>query len=404
MNAPFYIASRYLFAKKSHNAINIVSIISVVGVGVGAMALIVVLSVFNGFENLIKTSFSAFDPDLKVIPKEGKSFILHPEDLDSIAAMPGVITYAEVVEENALLRYEDYQYVATVKGVSENYSEMTGIHRMMSDGEFLLHQNNIDYTVIGMGVAHYLNVSLNFVNPIAMYAPKRYEVSPHNAFNRKVAFPSGIFIIEKETDARYVLVPIDFARNLFEYQEEITALEIQVSPDANIKRMQQAIVSLLGDHLEVQDRFQQKAFFYKIMRTEKWAIFFILTFILIVASFNIIGSLTMLIIEKKKDLWTLSAMGASSSFIRRIFLYEGWMISFIGALSGLIIGTVICLIQEHFGVVKLHGGQSFIVSAYPVSMQLPDFFAVLGMVGIIGFFASYYPVRFITKRHIISIL
>lgn len=404
MNAAFHIARRYLFAKKSHNAIHIISVISVVGVAVGAMALIVVLSVFNGFEQLIQRSFSAFDPDLKVIPREGKSFLIDQSQIDQLLAIPGVLNYAEVVEENALLRYEDYQYVATVKGVSPRYSEMTGIHHMLSDGEFLLHQNNINYTVIGMGVAYYLNVGLSFVSPIAMYAPKRDAVNPHDAFNRKVAFPSGIFIIERDTDARYVLVDIAFARSLFDYDEAITALEIQLAEDVSVKRVQQAVADLLGAELEVQNRFQQKAFFYKIMRTEKWSIFVILAFILIIASFNIMGSLTMLIIEKKRDLWTLSAMGASQRFIRRIFLYEGWMISFIGALTGLLLGTAICLVQEHFGLIKLHGGQSFIVTAYPVHMQWGDFFAVFGMVALIGFFASYYPVRFITRKHIVNIL
>lgn len=403
MRASLYIAKRYLIAKKSHNVINIISGISVIGVMVGTMALIVVLSVFNGFQSLISTLFSAFDPDLKITVAEGKVFDPTSDVFTQIKNMPGVIRYAEVLEENALLHYDDKEYIATIKGVSDSFGTMTGIRDMMVEGEFLLNAGNRPYAVIGQGVAYYLSVGLNFVYPIVIYVPKRTASvgsNPAEAFNQQYIYPSGIFSVEKETDIKYVLVPIHFARSLLEYEKEVSSLELKLDPGTDEKYMQKHIQNMLGKTYVVKNKYQQKEFFYKVMQSEKWAIFFILTFILIVASFNIIGSLTMLIIDKKKDMYILRSMGAGEDFIRRVFLFEGWMISVAGAIMGLILGIFICWLQQTFELLKLSGQSAFIVNAYPVDLRLSDVIHVFFTVLFIGFVAAWYPVRYITKKHL----
>ncbi len=406
MNTPLYIARRYLLAKKSHNAINIISAISVAGVAVGTLALIVILSVFNGFESLITSLFNSFDPDLRITAAEGKTFVPDSAASHRIKGMPGIIHYTEVIEDNALLSFEDKQYIATVKGVSDNYASMTGIDSMMVDGDFILRSKNEPYAVIGQGVAYFLSVGLSFVHPIFIYVPKKMEqisFDPEEAFTRQYIFPSGIFSIEKDIDVKYILVPIDFARTLFNYTQQINAIELQIGEGSNLKKIQHQVQELMGPSFVVKNRYQQKEFFYKVMKSEKYAIFFILSFILIVASFNIIGSLTMLIIDKKKDMYILRSLGATPSLIRNIFLFEGWMISCVGALIGLILGVFICWVQITFGLLKLQGQSAFIVSAYPVDMQPGDIAFILLVVLIIGFIACWYPVRYITKKHLTEI-
>jgi lipoprotein-releasing system permease protein len=401
MNSPFYIAKRYLVAKKSQNIINIISGISIFGVTVGTMALIVILSVFNGFDAVITSLYNTFDPDLKITIKEGKSFSDDLPELKKIQNMEQVRHYTEIVEENALLRYDEKQYIARIKGVSETYTDLTEIDKRMVDGDFILKNNNRDYAVIGQGVAYYLSIGLNFINPIVIYVPKRtgqITYNPDEAFNRQYIYPSGIFAIEKEFDSKYIIVPLDFARDLLEYKNEVTAIELNISTDANLDIVQKDIQNILGENYSVKNRLQQNELFYKIMNTEKWAIFFILTFILIVASFNIIGSLTMLIIDKKHDIFILRSLGADLKFIRKIFLLEGWTISIAGSLLGLILGSILCLLQQHFEIIKLKGSSSFVINAYPVQMELTDVLYVFLTVMLIGFIAAWYPVRNITRR------
>lgn len=402
MRLPFYIAKRYLVAKKSHNAINIISAISVIGVTVGAMALIVILSVFNGFDNLVRSLFNTFDPDIKVTVVEGKTFVPDSTVLDEIRDLKGVYYVSEVLEENALLKYGDKQYIAIVKGVDDYFIDVNGIDSMIVDGDFILHQNNNDFAVVGQGIAYYLAIGLNFVNPIIIYVPKRTETisyNPEQAFNSEYIFPSGIFAIEQDFDTKYLIVPIHFARKLLDYDEELTALEIKLNSSINIHNTEAKITEILGSKYEVKNRFEQNEVFYKVMRSEKWAIFFILTFILIVASFNIVGTLTMLIIEKKEDIATLRSLGADDKLIRKIFLVEGWMISVIGAILGLLSGTFICWLQQTYGLIKLQGSGSFVIDAYPVEFQWADFISVFGIVVFIGFIAAYIPVRLISRRH-----
>jgi len=408
LNFSFYIAKRYLFARKSKNVINIISAISVVGVSIGTMALIVILSVFNGFDNLVQSLFNSFDPDIKITIKEGKTFSSGTERIQNLKKLKGVLYMSEIIEENALLKYDDRQYIVTVKGVSDEFIKMSGIDSMIIDGEFILKENKNNYAVIGQGVALSLAVGLNFITPINIYVPKRTQkasLNPEEAFSRKYIFPSGIFAIQQDFDSRYIIVPIDFARDLLDYSNEVSAIELKLDPVFNKDKdkIQEEIKKHLGTGYEVKNRFEQQELLYKIMKSEKWAIFLILTFILIIASFNVIGSLTMLIIEKKKDIDTLRSLGTNLSVLRKIFLFEGWMISILGAILGLMTGTIICLIQQHFGLIKIQGSDSFVIDTYPVYMELPDFVYVFVTVLFIGYLAAWYPVRYISRKFLIDV-
>ncbi len=405
MNFALYIAKRYLISKKSRNAINIISLISIIGVAVGAMALIVVLSVFNGFDGLIKSMYNSFNPDFQVTPFEGKSFYKDSVHLDELSKIEGIEKIAEVIEENALLKYGERQYIARLKGVSDNFKDINGIDSMIVDGDFILKNNNEPFAVVGQGVAYYLAIGLHFVNPIIVFIPKREgnisTIDPTGSYKQKYIFPSGIFSIQQEFDVNYVIVPIDFLSDLLDYKNELTALEIKLTKNADQQKVRSEMTKILGPQLQIKNRYEQNETFYKIMKSEKWAIYFILTFILIVASFNLIGSLTMLIIEKKKDIYTLQSMGANTYLIRKIFFFEGWMITIVGAIIGLISGLFICWAQETFGLIKLHGSGSFIIDAYPVNVHFIDVFTVMMIVLIIGSIAAWVPARYITKSHFV---
>jgi lipoprotein-releasing system permease protein len=403
LDLSLFIARRYLLAKKSQNVINIISAISVVGVATGTMALIVILSVFNGFDSLIKSLFSVFDPELEISLVEGKTFLIEGDArFDEVKRHPGVLYFTEVLEENTLVMYGERQHIATMKGVGKNYVESSGLDRMLVDGEFkLTDEYNNEFAVIGRGMANVLGVGLSFLTPLEVYIPRRSArpgMLPDQAFNRELIFPSGVFSVEQEFDMSYIIVPITFARDLLEYRNEVTSVEIGLHHDFRESMVREELQEILGNEFRVLNRYQQHEWLYKVMETEKWAIFLILSFILLVASFNIIGSLTMLIIEKKKDIAVLKSMGASETLIRKIFLFEGWMISAAGAAGGLLLGFLISFVQMEFGVIKLYGAGTFIIDAYPVEMQVADFIYVFLTVIAIGFFAALVPVRFITRR------
>lgn len=403
MKLSLYIAKRYLFARKSRNAINVISGISVAGVMVGTMALITILSVFNGLEVMVKSIFSTSDPEIKITALKGKVFTPDTLMLKQLSAISGVETYAETLEENALLRYDEQQYIATIKGVSLNYSEVTDLDTAMWDGEFKLRdENGRPYAIAGLGVANYLGMRLNFVSPLAIYIPDRkahIRATPGSEFTRKYIYLSGIFAVEQEFDSRYVFLPLDFTRELLDYTTEISSLEIKMKPGADARKTQKAIRALMGENFLVQNRYEQQEMFYKVMKAERLAIFVILTFILIIASFNIIGSLTMLIIEKERDINILRSLGANNQLIKRIFIYEGWMISFIGTILGLILGFLLCAAQQKLGIVKL-AGESLLIDAYPVKMQFIDFATVAATVLAIGYAAAWYPVHYLSRRHL----
>ena len=394
-----------MIAKKSKNVINIISLISVIGVTIGTAALIIVLSAFNGLDNLLKSMNDSFDPDLKVVPVTGKVFSMDEPTLQKIKDHPAVFDIAETLEENALLKYDDQQYIATVKGVSRSFGNISGVDSMVYIGEFTLEHNNQPYAVVGQGVAYFLSLNLNYIDPIVIFVPKREAaigMNPERAFNRNYIFPSGIFSIQQEFDTKYILVPLDYARDLFEYQNELSALELKVRNEYDIEKVQLQIQELLGPDYVVKNRYQLHEAFYRIMKSEKFYIYLILTFILIIASFNIIGSLTMLIIDKKEDIATFRSLGANMKTIRNIFLTEGWMITILGAIFGLGLGFFICWLQIRFELIRLKGAASFIIDAYPIKLIWTDFVFVFLTVATIGYFAAWYPVRYITKRFVIQ--
>jgi lipoprotein-releasing system permease protein len=347
--------------------------------------------------------FNTFYADYEIVPREGKTFVIDDSILQKMRSVPGVADIASVVEENALLVYGDRQAVGAVRGVTDNYDEVTGIDTMLWEGEYTLWKDNLPYAVIGRGIKYMLNMETDFFENLKIIVPHRTEkfsMDPNRALNSKIIRPSGFFVSQPEIEIKYVIVPIDFARSLFDYTNQITALEIKSEPSGNSAKIQRTLQEIAGANLIVKNRFQQNELLYKTMKSEKWAIFFILVFILLVASFNVVGTLTMLIIEKKNDIQTLRSLGSNMKSIKRTFLIEGLIISFIGAIVGLLIGSIICYLQQEFGIVKLKGAEAFIIDAYPVKIMVRDILMVLIVVSCIGFIASWYPIRFITRRYL----
>lgn len=406
MRFSLYIARRYLFARKNQNAINIISWISILGVAVGTMALVVILSVFNGFDKVVKSLFNSFDPDIKITAVQGKVFI-PDERFQKVKELPGVAYYSEILEENGLLKYGERQHIATIKGADESFIHVTGIDTMVFDGEMILQENMRSYAVVGQGVALNLQIGLKFITPLFVYMPKRVGdinlANPDDAFRRQYLFPSGIFTIEQDYDSRYIIVPIGFMRNLLEYTNEVSSIEMKLDPRYNARETQATIENLLEGEFRVQNREQQNELFYRVMKSEKYAIFLILTFILIIASFNIIGSLSMLIIDKRNDIKSMRNMGANNQLISRIFLLEGWLISIVGSVVGISLGSLISWIQDRFELLKLGGSGTFVIDAYPVDLQLGDVFLVWATVLVIGIIAALYPVRQISRKFLSGI-
>ncbi len=403
MHLPFFIAKRYLISKKSHNLINVISIISVVGLLVGTMALIVVLSVFNGFEDVIKSLYVTFDADLKISPVSGKTIHYSNFPHNKISELEGVSGISEIVEEDALFKYGSKQYIARIKGVSESFVGLSRIDTMVVNGSFILNEGNSNFAVVGAGVAWYLDVyPQNISKLLSIFVPTRGNASSFNfnsSFNSKAVHPTGIFSIQQEFDEKYVFVPINLARELLEYTDEVTSIEIRFNPGVDGDKIQQEIKSIIGNDYHVKNRFQQNESLFKILRSEKTAIFFILVFILILSSFNMIGSLSILILEKNKDIGILASMGADLKLIRSIFITEGILITIVGSVFGLLIGFVILYLQQNYGLLQLGGGDgAFVISAYPVKIQLIDFAYVFVTVLAIGLVATVYPVIYLTKR------
>jgi len=405
LNLPLFIARRYLFSKKKQNIINIISAVSMAGIIIGTMAIVIVLSVFNGFNSLIENFFSNFDPDLKIISEKGKMFVPSDHRFDEIKNLWGVIHYAEVIEEVALVRHNSQMSHAVVKGVPENYAHYTKIDTLIVDGIFMLQDKEMAYAVVGQGVAYKLGLGLSFVDPIRIFVPKKgrqLSINPARSLNYDYIYPAGVFAVLEEIDSKYMIVPYHFAAKLFESENQVSAIELGIDPTINIKKIQREIQQILGDTFHVKNKYQQHDLIFKTMKTEKWASYFILIFILIIASFNMLASLSMLIIDKKEDLFILRSMGANSKLIRQIFLFEGWLISFFGAILGTLLGLMICWLQIKFELITLPGAGSFVISAYPVKVIFSDILIILGIVWSIGFIASWYPVRFISQRFLMD--
>jgi len=367
-----------------------------VGMGVGSLALILVLSVFNGFEGLVLSLYNSFYPEVKILPEKGKTFTLSSDTLDQIRSMEGVAHISEVLEQKALAKTSKDEQIITLKGVDSNYVHVTGVDSAVERGEFLLKQGPEHYAVIGRGVEAKLglNVSGNYPAPLKVYMPKRGDntyINPSRAFNREPIVPKGVFEIQQEFDSKYVLVPIDFARELLEYDQEVSAIELSIKDNVGQGKVIHNLEALLGDQFVVQNRYQQNRFLYKVMQTEKWAVYAILTLILIIAAFNIIGSLTMLVIDKAKDIAILKVMGATKGLIRLIFLMEGMLTSLIGAGTGVFVAFLIVLAQKYFALIQIQGAGTFVVQQYPVELEEADFALVLVTVIVISLLASWLP-------------
>lgn len=394
-----------MVSKKKQNIINIISGISIVGIILGTMALIVVLSVFNGFNGLINSFFSDFDPDLKITSSEGKMFDPKIIEAEKLKAIPGVIHYAETIEEVALLKYGNQQYFGIIKGVPDNYSNYTNIDSLIVDGDFLLKNNGINYAVVGQGVAYNLGVGLSFIDPIRIYVPKKgkqISLNPARSINSSYIYPSGIFSVLEEIDSKYILVSYEYASELFESEHLASVIELGIAQSVKTKHIQKEVEKILGENFIVKNKYQQHDLIYKTMKSEKWAAYFILVFILIIASFNILSSLSMLIIDKKDDIHILRSMGATSKTIRQIFLFEGWLISLFGALAGTLLGLFVCWLQITYNFISLPGNGSFVISAYPVQIIFSDILLIFFVVLLIGFFASWYPIKFISQKFLLT--
>lgn len=406
MNFPFYIARRYLFSKKSTHAINVISAISVVGVAVATTALVVTLSVFNGFHDLVASFFTSFDPQLKVTPTTGKTVPADDPILTEIRKMPQIEVATETLEDMALAIYDERQAMITLKGVEDNFDSLTHITEILvGDGTYELHAADLSYGIPGIRLAEMLGTGIRYREPIKIYAPKREGqlnmANPTDGFVEDELYSPGVIFNVKQAkyDRNYILTSIGFARYLFDQQGMLSALELRLRPGSDFESVKAEIKRVAGDKYDVRDRFEQQEDTFRIMKIEKLIAYIFLTFILIVACFNIIGSLSMLIIDKKNDVVTLRNLGANDSQITRIFLFEGRMISAIGAVIGIIIGLLLCWLQQTYGIVGLgRSSGSFVVDAYPVSVHPDDIVLIFITVLIVGFLAVWYPVRYFSKR------
>lgn len=406
MNFPFFIARRYLFSKKSTHAINVISGISVVGVAIATMALVVTLSVFNGFHDLVASFFTSFDPQLKITPVEGKSVAADDPVLTQIRQLPQIEVATECVEDQALAIYKSRQMMVMIKGVDDNFDQLTHIKEILiGDGDFCLHAADMDYGILGIRLAEQLATGYSYDQPLHIYAPRREGqfdlTNPTEAFEEDDLYSPGVLfnVRQAKYDKNYIITSIAFARRLFDQQGMLTSLELRLKPGSNFERTKSEIKQLCGDRFTVKDRFEQQDDTFKIMKIEKFIAYIFLTFILMVACFNIIGSLSMLIIDKKVDVVTLRNLGANDKQITRIFLFEGRMISAIGAVIGIIIGLLLCWLQQRFGLVALGSSSgSFVINAYPVSVHPEDIVLIFITVLVVGFLSVWYPVRYFAKR------
>ena len=408
MNFPFYIAKRYLFSKKSHNAINVISAVSVCGVALATLALVCTLSVFNGFQDLVATMFTAFDPELKITAVSGKVFDGQDERIQSLRQLPEIEVFSESLEDNAMVQYKGRQAMVVVKGVEDNFDRLTPIDSILyGRGELVLHDEVVDYAIPGIELVSVLGTGIRFLDPLEVYAPKRGSrinvANPASSFNSDYLHSSGLVfaVNQQKYDASYILTSLAFARNLFQYDTEVSSVDLKLKDGSNIYKVQENISQLLGEDFRVLNRYEQQADTFRIMEVEKLISYLFLSFILLIACFNVIGSLSMLIIDKRADVVTLRNLGANDETIKRIFLLEGCLISFMGALVGVVLGVILCLVQQEFGLISLGSGDSagaFVIDAYPVSVHIGDVVLVLCTVLLVGYLSVLYPVRYLSRK------
>ena len=390
MNVPFYIAKRYLFAKRSRSVVHIISYVSMLGVAVGTASLIIVLSVFNGFENLVLSLYNAFDPAIKITATEGKVF-----EADSVKLVldERALLYSEILEEKVLLKYKNKEYIATLKGVDEQFKKINNVDSMILTGTYFDGYASEKTAILGQGVAYHLSIGVgDIMNPLQLFVPKREKkhlLNASDAFSQSSLIPVGVFGIQADFDATYVITSLNNVQKILERSNVLSALEVHCK-DSEMKVLQEELQTALGSAYIVQNRYQQHAFLYRILNSEKMAVFLILTFILIIATFNIIGSLSMLIIDKKKDIRVLSFLGLNNSHIQQLFWIEGLLTTLVGAILGLFIGLIFCWAQIKWGFITMGAG-SFVIDQYPVSIQSKDVAIVTLIVLFIGTVAAWIP-------------
>ncbi len=392
---PLFVAQRYLFSKKSHNAINIITLVSMCGVAIGTMALVCVMSVLNGFEGLVNGTFVAFDPDLRIESAEGRTFSVDNEAFSRIRKDKNVQTFSEVLQSNALVATNGRQTPAELRGVAKNFAEVSDISALIIDGKFSTEQG----AVAGVGLSNALGITYDA--PIEIYLPKRQArvnlARPDNAFYRQEIYLTGVFASGQEKcDDAVLFVPIELAQTLCDYEpNEVSSVEIRLRPNADVAQVQSDFEKWLGNDFTVKNRYEQQADFYRILQIEKWITFLILAFILLIATCNIIGSLSMLMINKRGDIALFDALGAPTTQVRRLFLFEGWMIAIYGAVVGVVLGVIVCAAQQHFGIISM--GSGYVVERYPVEVRWSDVLAIFGTVVALGFMLAAYPASVIKK-------
>ena len=412
MSFPFYIARRYLFSKKSHNAINVISGVSVCGVALATLALVCTLSVFNGFQDLVTTMFTAFDPEIKITAANGKVFDAQDERIQLLKELPEIEVFSESLEDNAMVQYKGRQTMVVIKGIEDNFNQLTAIDSILyGRGDWILQDEVVDYAIPGIELVSVLGTGIRFLDPLEVYAPKRgvkiNVANPSTSFESSYLHSSGLVfaVNQQKYDASYILTSLSFARELFQYETEVSSIELRLVADADLKKVKNEIRRILGNDFLVLDRYEQQADTYRIMEVEKLISYVFLSFILLIACFNVIGSLSMLIIDKRNDVVTLRNLGADDQLISRVFLFEGYMITFFGALIGVGLGLLLCFIQQEFGLISLGSGSSagaFVVDAYPVSVYATDVILVLITVLVTGFLSVFFPVRYLTRRLLIK--
>lgn len=387
MNLPLFIAKRYLFAKKSHNVINLISAISAIGMAIGTAALIIIMSIYNGFDSLVKSMMSSVEPDLVIEPYQGKSFIPEGEVYDWLYEEDAVKNMCEVVQESVFISYDGRQNTATVKGVDQIYEEETPLRNYLTEGEFGLHRGDVPLASVGASLAYSMGIRPRFLSPIEIYFPSRTSrismMNPAASVRSINVYPGSLFAVNGEIDNSLIIIPIEKMKELLEYDKEVSSVEIRLTDSRETERIRRGIEERLPEGLCVKDRYQQNESLYKMMKYEKISIYMILIFVIIIIAFNIFGSLSMLIIEKKDDISTLRSLGATEGLIKKIFVFEGWMISLTGLAAGMVIGIILSLIQQHFGIIKMPG--SFLVQAYPVILSIKDILITGGAVALIGY-------------------
>ena len=405
MNVSFYIAKRYLFSKKSHNAINVISGVSVCGVSLATLALVCTLSVFNGFQDLVSTMFTAFDPELKITAVNGKVFDAQDERIRSLKNHPEIEVFSEALEDNAMVQYKGRQAMVVIKGVEDNFRQLSAIDSILyGRGEAILYDEVVDYAIPGVELTSVLGTGIRFLDPLEVYVPKRgvkiNVANPTSGFQTDYLYSSGLIfaVNQQKYDASYVLTSLAFARKLFQYETEVSAIELKLRDGASVSSVKKDIQRRLGADFRVLDRYEQQADTFRIMEVEKLISYIFLSFILLIACFNVIGSLSMLILEKRADVATLRNLGADNRLIFHIFLLEGCLISFMGAVVGVILGLALCLIQQEFGLLSLGSSGTFVVDAYPVSVHMTDVLLVLVTVLVVSFLSVFYPVRYFSRR------